>query len=433
MKSPEYIISGIRNILFGQLQPESAADRFNPKLESFQADSLWEMPETPSDYLNKVEKYLTHRQGEEVLWRDTKWIKPFYKNIRLKKNAFHPLCRFYENLIECECLMAIQELNNMQEKLELTLLKYSLVTLQRELIEVIKESERRKGELNIEVQTEGSLEQYVYELLFRKVTALLMDIQLRYHSSFEERAISQEKLFIKYLEKPLPAVPVVYRTKSGTEFELSLSASKEDVKERIERLLLQVYDLKEINNAAKEIDDLNDSTSILENAWFILCLQASDNRGDLPLAGNTDRNREYLENVLRQLHNGSLKSDALRNLKEAVDVAIQVLDIGDGRGSLSVQIAAFIHELANKNDKEGKQKSNGKRDTPSPLDEYISWDELRELTGVSDVTLNKYLNQAEVDVIKFSQKTKYIHRDNLDKMINYFTVRTENKPPEKNE
>jgi hypothetical protein len=54
-------------------------------------------------------------------------------------------------------------------------------------------------------------------------------------------------------------------------------------------------------------------------------------------------------------------------------------------------------------------------------------DSLREKLGVSDVTMNKYLRDASVDILKFSQQVKMIHKDEYRKLLEFYTEKQKNR------
>lgn len=70
------------------------------------------------------------------------------------------------------------------------------------------------------------------------------------------------------------------------------------------------------------------------------------------------------------------------------------------------------------------QYSNGKRDHGSHplLQELVSIDELRERLQISMVTLNKYLEDSGIPVIRFSAKSRWLRSGDCQKFLDYFTT-----------
>jgi len=70
---------------------------------------------------------------------------------------------------------------------------------------------------------------------------------------------------------------------------------------------------------------------------------------------------------------------------------------------------------------------NDTEGSPGLLEEYIFMDSIREKLGVSDVTMNKYLRDASVEILKFSQQVKMIHQDEYRKLLEFYTEKQKNR------
>lgn len=83
------------------------------------------------------------------------------------------------------------------QSLELTLLKYELVTLQQGLVVLLKECNSRIKELNKSgPDLEKNLKNYLLQLLYNQLLMLLLELTDRYLHLLEERGVTLEELYV---------------------------------------------------------------------------------------------------------------------------------------------------------------------------------------------------------------------------------------------
>ena len=439
MKNPEHIISGIRQVLYGQLQSGKMEQFYKTSIDRDWITSFWEMPGSPKAYLNLIKPYSTHWQGLDGLLKEAEWIDPYFSPYPLAHKSFHPLCRFYRNFTECEYRLIISEMTKWQEKLEITLLKYSLVTIQRELVNVVKEAAERVQYKSLKDQQAGKLENYVYETLLRMVAALLQDIQLRFRMCIGDWFISPEKLYEIYLEMEVPDQPVIYRTTDGTLFEIESTAPEEGANKLLETLMLRLHDEIQVRPESEIPTEILESRSILENAWFVSCLKSEDETGRCPEARDADKNRSFLEELHRQLNTGSVSSGDLQQIIDAANSIAGVQKSEEwGRSSAAGKVISEVLGVLEQEMRTVQpiNDTNEQKDGVPKigvLGNYIPYDELKDKLDVTDVTFKKYLEEAGIDIVKFSQKMKFIHSDSVKKLMNHFTTNNQSKTDDEDE
>ena len=317
-----------------------------------------------------------------------------------------------------------------QEEAEMSLLRYYLITLQEQLTEYLKESVR--FHLSTGDELVSRLERYQKKRLYEVVLCLLFDLNLRFDSVLDDRKASGDELYLIHLEKEIPIKPEVTLSPAGTEQLISDAVRTQGSIKIIEELLTDAWQrVKDTGEKSKRFEDMR-SVEILENCWLRIWLTISKRSERCPEACNTEENEKYLNKLLAGLRETGLSKREKEKLI-AFSAAERTIfhDKNSGTNSAAEQI---FNTLENeRNAIKARTGNNGQGDSPndtegSPglLEEYIFMDSLREKLGVSDVTMNKYLRDASVEILKFSQQVKMIHQDEYRKLLEFYTEKQKN-------
>jgi len=176
MEKSIHFTGGLQDLIFGRWMPVHLYHQYESG-EHPLTERMWDLPDSPAEYI-KLDKSLLNR------WRDAvdsseyfkTWTPPFYRLSPGLEAPFHPVCRFYDHVIWCECRMIIQAALKMQEILPMTQLKYELVTLQQELSGLLQECHRRVENTGPESTGIGDkLSHYLHKLAKNSILILLLD------------------------------------------------------------------------------------------------------------------------------------------------------------------------------------------------------------------------------------------------------------------
>ena len=427
--SPEEICIGLRALLFGNLRPSVRMQIYeHGDRESFRR--YFEKPENPGQYIVHSADSMSHWLEQKDDYNTVSWPKLFFSPVEPGEKPFHPLCRMYDYFICGESGMILIHAMKWQVEAEMSLLRYYLITLQEQLTEYLKESVR--FHLSTGDELVSRLERYQKKRLYEVVLCLLFDLNLRFDSVLDDRKASGDELYLIHLEKEIPIKPEVTLSPAGTEQLISDAVRTQGSIKIIEELLTDAWQrVKDTGEKSKRFEDMR-SVEILENCWLRIWLTISKRSERCPEACNTEENEKYLNKLLAGLRETGLSKREKEKLI-AFSAAERTIfhDKNSGTNSAAEQI---FNTLENeRNAIKARTGNNGQGDSPndtegSPglLEEYIFMDSLREKLGVSDVTMNKYLRDASVEILKFSQQVKMIHQDEYRKLLEFYTEKQKN-------
>lgn len=390
------------------------------------------MPKSSRDYLEmdpELKAHWTPLLGEPI---PNKWIPPFYTTHPDDAKPFHVVCEFYRILITCECRLMMMAAEKWVEELEMTLLQYELVSLRDELIELLKELNRRlKGNtLNDDHQ---NMKKYLHELLWTHLVMTIHELQLRHHSLFGKRLVEESELYLKHLEQPVPKSKSWYRTVVCTQFELRRANRPPETLSNIEGILREIQHTVESFNNPRIKEDLYESLRIVENAWLIGFIQQE---GEM-ITTLTDSSSvmKRIERMSKALHqtgspNKEAKSDLHRLLEKADRVKEVIYSTRKRDRSEALMLIEEIFAMFDPSAGSGgfaigavgeSQHTSTRSGSPvSILDDYIRLDDVQNKLGVTDKIVKDYLKRSGTKVINFSNKNRWIHRDELKALMDHF-------------
>ena len=430
LQSPEEICIGLRALLFGNLRPSVRMQIYeHGDRESFRR--YFEKPENPGQYIVHSADSMSHWLEQKDDYNTVSWPKLFFSPVEPGEKPFHPLCRMYDYFICGESGMILIHAMKWQVEAEMSLLRYYLITLQEQLTEYLKESVRfhlpKRDELV------SRLEHYQKKRLYEVILCLLFDLNLRFDSVLDDRKASGDELYLIHLEKEIPEKPEITLSPAGTEQLISDAVRTQGSIKIIEELLTDARErVKDSGGKSKRFEDMR-SVEILENCWLRIWLTISKRIERCPEACNAEENEKYLNKLLAGLRETGLSKREKEKLI-AFSAAERTIfhDNHFGSNSIAEQIFNTLE-----NERNALMERTGKEDhrenlneiqgSPGLLEEYIFVDSLREELGVSDITMNKYLRDASVNILKFSQQVKMIHKDEYRKLLEFYTEKQKNR------
>lgn len=428
--------SGIHHILFGIHEPGRVLDRY----EQQQTDCdlyhvLASLPASPAAYTDLHQSIRTRWNQFVTDYEDRfqEWIPSFYVLPEKPSWAFHILCDFYSMFIRAECRMMIQVSEARKEDLAISTLKFETLTLRNELLELIRDTSNRLQKDRPDT-LKGDLNQFVLERLQNNLLITFLELQIRSAHLLENRAISKRELFLKYLNQPEPKAPSWHRTDTFTRFELevALRTPEKAIQLRsIEDLLTKVR-----SESPGHTSEIQDSINLLENVWFCLFMMNESDIWSTLEVTNPEVCAERINGIHQQLYQVSA-NDKRSDSEKIIQIIIQqfdriqsVLSSGsDGETSSAMQLISSVKSHYEGNSEDGSSaKQTGSsasmvvRETPSSavLDQFIPVDQLQEKLNVSLKSMNKYISTSKTPIHKFSNKTRLIHINDFNTMMEHF-------------
>ncbi len=423
MKQTDSVIEGLRRLLYGAWAPVSVVPRYEHSDEPL-FQQLWEVPASPDTYLSQSDDLARRWQAQ---WDAVpgEWPSAFYTLPSGKPEAFHPLCKFYRSVIHCEMRMIIALVDQWVAQLELTLLKYELLTLQQGLISLLVECDRRR---DVTVDTggdlSGKLESYLVQLLHNKLLMLLLELGDRYGHLLEDRSITLEKIYLKWLHRPEPRQHDWYHAEAYYEFYLEQCLRGSGQLAEIETLLVTAYSDSHQFDGQAATNHVKRSVARLENVFLCYVLGVETEHIEAHELMDVEENRHHISDWLAMLEDQKKKEESfsihhllrrLGYLKEKISVSASNSEAGQllqavgrifepsgGSGAFAEGSSVMVKESA-----------NPKAGNHWALQEYISMDEVRDKLSVHPDTLKRYLNESDAVVIAFSQKNKWMHQDDF--------------------
>lgn len=432
----ETLTGGIHHILYGSRKPVSVLERY----EQNQADGelyhlLTSFPASPADY---IELHETLRTRWNLYLKDKaemsrKWLSPFYNLPAEQFSAFHILCDFYSFFIRAECRMMIQVSEARKEDLAISTLKFETLTLRNELLELIRDTSNRMQRDQPDT-LKGDLNQFVLERLQNNLLITFLELQIRSAHLLENRVISKRDLFLKYLNQPEPKVLSWHRTATLTRFELegALRTPEKAIQLRsIEDLLTKVR-----SESPDHKSKIQDSINLLENVWLCLFMMNDLEIWSTVEVTNPEECAERINDIHHQLYQISA-SDKRSDIEKIIQIIIQQFDRiqsllsseSEGETSSAMQLISSVKSHYEGNSEDGPSvKQTGSnasmvvREAPSSavLDQFIPVDQLQEKLNVSLKSMNKYISTSKTPIHKFSNKTRLIHVNDFNTMMEHF-------------
>jgi len=438
----ETLTGGIHHILYGLLKPQRVLKQY----ESYCSDNdvyhhLKKFPASPDAYMS-VHHDIDSR-WTSLVTQDSRdnglnhWRPSFYVVSPDLPESFHTLCDFYSIYIRAECRMMIEVAEMLKETLEMYTLKYELLALRDDLLELLRETSSRLHRKHRHDPVSASLPNFVYQLIQHYMLATLSELQIRSGHLLDGQIIDKRELYLGYIKQPPPRQKPWYRTAALTQFELEHALRSQETNNQllsVEALLLAIKE-----EAAEQQADLTDSVNLLENAWFCLFVKAKTDswhaielhRPEQCARAIGDLQHRLFDPFVEQQHDD--KNDGL-----IIQAVIQHLDLiqsaiqhsSENGESAAARLASSVEDYYSRKRTLNRASGIGPDLSTAPvvqessratvLDEYILVDELKEKLGVTQKSLNAYLSESRTPVHKFSNKTKLIHFSDLADMMDHF-------------
>lgn len=426
MKQTDSVIEGLRRLLYGSWRPTTLADQYEDTDEEL-FEALWTLPDNPSDYLQSSEE-LTLRWGHHFTELPRQWMPAFRKLPASQPEPFHPLCKFYRSVIVCEMRLIISLTKRWVEQLELSLLKYELLTLQQGLISLLSECDRRQHTLpDREGQQVVQLEEYMAYLLGHQLVMLLQELGDRYGHLLNERTVSLEKLYLKWLHRPVPSQHPWYHTEAYYDFFLEKYLRGTGRVEDVKALLRIAHAEQEQWNTPAASEQIKGIINRLYNV--LLCYVAGVETDQMKAHDLLDarENSRRITDWIAILNDEKKRNESFRLDHLIRRVGYLNRTIGTDETFEAGRLLLLVRHIFHQNTEPGADSSDASIVSEAEagnvytghwaLQEYISMDTIQEKLSVHPKTLNKYLEHSEASVIVFSQKNKWMHEDDFHEFM----------------
>ena len=431
----ETLTDGIHQILFGIHKPDRELDRYEQQLADNDLHHyLVSFPSSPVAYTDLHEtvrgrwnRFATN--SEEIF---LKWVPSFYAMPDDQLGAFHILCDFYSSFIRAECRMMIQVSEARKESHAISTLKFETLTLRNELLDLIRETANRLQRDQPDT-LEGDLNQFVFEQLQDNLLITFLELQIRSAHLFENRITSKRELFLKHLKQPEPDPTPWHRTVTLTEFELEEALRTPEIPDQlhsVEDLLMTVR--SESSGHGSRVEN---SVSLLENAWFCLFMINQTGIWDTLDLNDANQCSQKIEEIHQALYRNSSENNREPSA-EIIQTVIRCFDniqkvLNDRRPECTSSACRLVRSIK-AHYEGGSEVLNGSppelnramvvREVPesSILDQYIPVDQIKEKLGVTPKSLNHYLSMSKTPIHKFSNKTRLMHVNDFNAMMDHF-------------
>lgn len=448
METPIHITGGIQDLIFGPWMPLHLVQQYESGEHSL-TDRLWELPDSPADYIQSDKRLLNRWQGLADSSTCFKaWTPPFYRLSGERQAPFHPLCRFYDRVTWCESRMMIQAARHMQETLPLTELKFELVTLRQEIAGFLQESHQRVKNMEPEPAVTGEkLSLYLHNLVKDSMFILLLELNERFNHLLDDRGLSLEQICIKYLREPVPDRNRWVSTLSRIQFLLSMAGKNEpeDIKPLIKELLFEVRNEKRGPlKPASGAGSLQDAEHFLENALACSMVKAVNEKmmtsADL---SDPDICRNQVAEWQRDLVSTELTGSGDKAQRARQIFQILLMNLGEIKEMLNREGAGEIHPgMISKKRSEAavlismieelfaeiqtvphtgiQNRIKGNSETQNGhwlLDQYISVKDIEDKLKITPRTMRTYISKHQVPVIEISQKNKWITTKDFEMLM----------------
>lgn len=437
--SASVLAESFRNLLFGSLSATRLCQDYH-HLKPLVLEFLSAGFHSPGYYAQKrselpdlVKMMLPDDQGQipEI------WDSPFYRYEDSELNAFHPLCEFYQKFVyrECRMLIIYAELWRRDDQVSTRRLKYELGAVSELLSVFIRLCyERDLPEKETGGKLEERLRKYLARLLMYELGSVLFELSVRFHSLFDSGRISSpEAFYIHILNHTVPDPIPFYGTRFLIVHELSRMTYNRNVVSKL-KALRSVLHTPVCLQSEKVHQEQQAGNALIDNigvSYYIL--KALDGKDDQ--FSELHHDPASAEELLKQWRiniqegkEGKVEVATARYL-DKIHAVLGVSMNSEAPSEAVLLLRAIAQQGVPLEDPE--QRTTGPvvnaTDTPGDgkhplLADLVSIDELRERLQISMVTLNKYLNDSGIPVIRFSAKSRWLRPKDYQKFLDYFTT-----------
>jgi len=431
----ETLTDGIHQMLFGIHKPDTELDRYEQQLPDSELHHLLvSFPSSPAAYTDLHETVRARWNRFIIDHKDMflEWTPSFYNMPDDRSGAFHILCDFYSSFIRAECRMMIKVSEARKESLAISTLKFETLTLRNEILDLVRETANRLQRDQPDT-LEGDLNQFVLEQIQGNLLITFLELQKRSAHLFENRIISKRELFLKHLNQPEPDPTPWHRTVTLTKFELEGALRTPELPDQlhsVENLLMTVR-----SESSGHGSGVENSVSLLENVWF--CLFMINQAGiwdtlDLNDANQCSQKIEEIHQTLYQNSSENNRTSSAEIIQTVIHYFDNIQKVLNDRSSGGTSSACRLIRSIKAHYEGGSEVLNGSqpelnramvvREVPesSILDQYIPVDQIKEKLGVTPKSLNHYLSMSKTPIHKFSNKTRLMHVNDFNAMMDHF-------------
>lgn len=426
---------GYRELLFGQWMPHILIEEYEAERLPI-IDELWDIPSTPALYLEADKMLLTRWQALAASQSGfSSWLPSFYQMNNSSFEPFHPICRFYRSVLWCESRMIMQVLHQWQEQMELTILKYELVSLQNQLIDYLLECKKRiSGSISNPDKIIATLFRYLNSLVKDSILILLVEINERFGHLLEERELGVDEIFVRYLETQVPSRKGWFSTVDRMKWYLKGIQEDSEAGKNITELLTQLKKEQSQQDPLNQ-DRLLDSRHILENAWFCWKIFSEQKGSETLLYISEPEKQKDLLLKWKQTLLGHSKPDE-KSEKEHREIyntilsclteILYTLETEREPFSEAAEMTLLIKDLFSEEATHtGTSQIPGKNFPPNTeghwlLDQYIPLYQVQEKLSVTPRTMRTYISDYNLEVIEITAKSKWVHAEDFEMFMEQF-------------
>ncbi len=431
--SASELTESIHSLLFGSLSARnlcSAYTKLKPKLLKFINEDVSD----PVAYL-KARSVLPGLNDLSAFSISTdtvvEWEHSFYRYEGIVSKPFHPLCEYYERLVKMECrlLIIVAEQWRTDESISPKKLREELLTLAELLKVFIRASEDRRGRSEVsETNFTEQIREYLSGLLLAELGATLMELSIRFSGMYGKEAITEHSLYIRILNQPVPDLMPFYPTRHGVLYSLrSVSFNKKALKS-LKKIKLAMPQLP-VTAGKLRAEEYQACHHLIENTTCVYYLLKAENATDsafIKLKEEPVFAEKYLYQIRNDISAGT-RSDQLAAFYPYLPKVQAVLNTGiqTDKPSEGVLLLKDLEQLGVKlKGSETQQSASIHSNGSHPLlHDLVSLDDLRERLQISLVTLNKYLQESGIAVIRFSSKSRWLRSEDCNRFLDFYTVK----------
>lgn len=431
------ITRGIGQLFYGRYRPKEVLERYKYG-DEYLCHHLTALPESPGCYLAQS-SYITEqwKPHQQYINREH-WVDEFYTIPEEYPEAFHILCKFYRVYIQSECRLMFSVTQVWIEELNLPILKYELVTLRDELLDLLRESHDRSSKvIDSPAGPHQNIEHYMLRLATEYLLITLHELQERYGHLLEDRVITTEMLYLKYLKRPVPKRIVWYSTETHTLFELEKALRPPDVEQKVKKLRAKKVKAYTQYHSKNIPEALRNSIAILDN--LLLCMfigNISESNCSSALVdheANLQKINEWREQIQQP---GFIEHDneaEIHLLLQYFMEAKKLLEVHQSTIDPPSEAEMLISDIENIFDSsagtggitEGAAPTSPvtRQSQSEPhwlLQQYIPYKEVLDKFNVTDTSFKKYIRESGIQIIKITNKNKWIHQDDFKTFMNSF-------------
>ena len=417
MNTDKSILSELDEILFGGMRFEIMHQKMEREgKEAF--EPFWDYPEGLDVYLNNRSKFLQTDAVKPESFVEGDDLPGLYNTTKSIDDDAHVLTRLYRIYTKYECYRLVRTIRSGLEELPPTSLSYQIIEAREGIISLLREAYSRRSVAPHDPNK--VLETQCMNIVFNELTACFLELELSVGHLIKDRIIGYEKLFVQKLNRKKPEFPGVYLTAKGAEYMLQHRMVHKENLQKIESELQRQY--KVIAECSESnLPDAFLALDSLEAGWLFGKLCLSVDKSPFKADQTFEDADDHIQHLSEELVNNEVRKEILKGLFELKkDPACKLLFKQEGHNNTARKLLGMHSFNENNMNPDPERQSTPGTSVHDPMGEYIHLYELIDTLGVDKKTLTKYLREAEIEVVNFSQKTQMIHKREVEKLMEYY-------------